>query len=54
MTLRYPHLASSTISDAYDDATTKVRPRRPRFEAGSDGSSVTDRIQWLHVEMLKT
>ena len=48
------HLASDTIKDAYDDAMTKVRSRRPVFVAGAGGSFVPDRVQWLHAEMLKT
>jgi integrase len=54
MTLRYAHLASDTIRDAYDDAMTKVRSRRPVFVAGAGGAFVPDRVQWLHSEMLKT
>ena len=54
MTLRYAHLASDTIKDAYDDAMAKVRSRRPVFVAGAGGSFVPDRVQWLHAEMLKT
>ena len=54
MTLRYAHLASDTVKDAYDDAMAKVRSRRPVFVAGAGGSFVPDRIQWLHSEMLKT
>jgi hypothetical protein len=54
MTLRYAHLASDTIRDAYDDAMAKVRSRRPVFVAGSGGAFVPDKIQWLHAEMLKT
>jgi site-specific recombinase XerD len=54
MTLRYAHLASDTIRDAYDDAMTKVRSRRPVFVAGTGGAFVPDRVQWLHAEMLKS
>ena len=54
MTLRYAHLASDTVKDAYDDAMAKVRSRRPVFVAGAGGSFVPGRIQWLHSEMLKT
>jgi integrase len=54
MTLRYAHLASDTIKDAYDDAMAKVRRRRPVFVAGAAGAFVPDRVQWLHAEMLKT
>ena len=54
MTLRYAHLASDTIRDAYADAMTKVRSRRPVLVAGAGGAFVSDRIQWLHAEMLKT
>jgi site-specific recombinase XerD len=43
MTLRYSHLASETIKDAFDEAMTKVRARRPILVAGPSGSFVPDR-----------
>lgn len=54
MTLRYAHLASDTIKDAYDDAMVKVRSRQPMLVAGAGGSFVPNRVEWLHAEMLKT
>jgi integrase len=54
MTLRYAHLASDTVKNAYDEAMAKVRSRRPVFVAGAGGSFVPNRVEWLHAEMLKT
>ena len=54
MTLRYAHLASDTVKDAYDEAMAKVRSRRPASVAGTGGSFVPNRVEWLHAEMLKT
>lgn len=55
MTLRYAKLASPTIRDAYRSAIDKIRtgPMAP-LVATAAGSSVPDRVQWLHSEMLKT
>lgn len=55
MTLRYAKLASPTIRDAYRSAIDKIRsgPLTPLLVTGA-GSSVPDRVQWLHSEMLKT
>lgn len=53
MTLRYAHLASATIRDAYDTAIAKIRPRA-RLVAGSTGRFVPDRVEWLRSEWLKT
>jgi site-specific recombinase XerD len=53
MTLRYAHLASDTIRDAYDAAIAKTRPR-PLLVAGPTGRFVPDRVEWLHSEWLKT
>lgn len=53
MTLRYAHLASGTIRDAYDTAMSKARPTT-RFVAGPTGQFVPDHIDWLHSEMIKT
>lgn len=53
MTLRYAHLASDSIRDAYDAAITKARPAT-RFVAGPSGQFVPDHIDWLHSEMIKT
>jgi hypothetical protein len=53
MTLRYAHLASDTIRDAYDAAIAKTRPK-PLLVAGPTGRFVPDRIEWLHSEWLKT
>lgn len=53
MTLRYAHLASDSIRDAYDTAMGKARPTT-RFIAGPTGQFVPDHIEWLHSEMIKT
>jgi hypothetical protein len=53
MTLRYAHLASDTIRDAYDTAIAKTRPRA-RLVVGSTGRFVPDRVEWLRSEWLKT
>ena len=53
MTLRYAHLASDTIRDAYNTAINKTRPAT-RFVAGPTGRFVPDHIDWLHSEMIKT
>ena len=53
MTLRYAHLASDTIRDAYDTAIAKTRPRA-RLVAGPTGGFIPDRIEWLRSEWLKT
>jgi site-specific recombinase XerD len=53
MTLRYAHLASASIRDAYDAAIGKARPSA-RFVAGPTGQFVPDHISWLHSEMIKT
>lgn len=53
MTLRYAHLASDSIRDAYDTAITKARPAT-RFVAGPTGQFVPDHIDWLHSEIIKT
>jgi hypothetical protein len=53
MTLRYAHLASDTIRDAYDAAIAKTRPK-PLLVAGPTGRFVPDRLEWLHSEWLKT
>jgi len=53
MTLRYAHLASDSIRDAYDTAIGKTRPTT-RFVAGPTGQFVPDHIDWLHSEMIKT
>jgi integrase len=53
MTLRYAHLASDTIRDAYTTAIAKTRPA-PRLVAGPSGHFIPDRIEWLHSEMTKT
>ncbi len=53
MTLRYAHLASDTIRDAYDTAMNRARPHT-RFVAGPTGRFVPDHIEWLHSEMIKT
>jgi site-specific recombinase XerD len=53
MTLRYAHLASDTIRDAYNTAIAKTRTRT-RLIAGPGGHFVPDRIEWLHAEMIKT
>jgi hypothetical protein len=55
MTLRYAHLASDTVRDAYDAAMAKSRARRsPILLAGASGTFVPDRVAWLEAEMLKT
>jgi hypothetical protein len=53
MTLRYAHLASDTIRDAYDTAIAKTRPRT-RLVAGPTGRFVPDRVEWRRSEWLKT
>ncbi len=53
MTLRYAHLASPTIRDAYNTAIYKARPAS-RFVAGPTGQFVPDHIDWLNSEMIKT
>lgn len=53
MTLRYAHLASGSIRDAYDTAIGKARPST-RFVAGPTGQFVPNHIDWLHSEMIKT
>jgi len=53
MTLRYAHLASDTIRDAYNTAINRARPAG-RFVAGPTGRFVPDHIDWLHSEMIKT
>lgn len=53
MTLRYAHLASDTIRDAYDTAINRARPNA-RFVAGPTGAFVPDHIAWLHSESIKT
>jgi integrase-like protein len=54
MTLRYAHLANTTVRGAYDAAMAKIRSRQqlPLLVAGRP--AVPDRVQWLHAEMLKT
>lgn len=53
MTLRYAHLASDSIHDAYEAAIAKARPAT-RFVVGPTGQSVPDHIEWLHSETIKT
>ncbi|MHB8345518.1 MAG: tyrosine-type recombinase/integrase [Ferrimicrobium sp.] len=54
MTLRYAHLASDTVKDAYDEATRKMTPRRHVLVGGPTGNFVPARVDWLRSEMLKT
>jgi integrase len=53
MTLRYAHLASDTIADAYTTAIAKTAART-RLVAGPGGHFVPNRVEWLHSEMIKT
>jgi integrase len=53
MALRYAHLASDTIRDAYTTAIAKTRPTT-RLVPGPPAHIVPDRIEWLHSEMVKT
>jgi hypothetical protein len=53
MTLRYAHLASDTIRTGSDSAIAKTRSKM-RLVASAAGQFVTDRIEWLHSEMIKT
>jgi hypothetical protein len=56
MTLRYAKLASPTIRDAYQNALDKIRtgPMASLLITSDIAPAVTDRVQWLHSEMLKT
>ncbi len=54
MTLRYAHLASDTVRTAYDAAMVKARARQPILVADQRGSVVSNKVEWLHEEMLKT
>lgn len=55
MTLRYAHLASDTVRNAYDAAMAKARTRQsPLLVAKASGTFVPDRVAWLEAEMLKT
>lgn len=53
MTLRYAHLASPTIRDAYDAAMAKTSTRL-RLVARTGHTFVPERIDWLHSEWIKT
>lgn len=53
MTLRYAHLASPTIRDAYDTAMAKTTTRT-RLIARAGATFVPERIDWLHSEWIKT
>lgn len=52
VTLRYATLASPTLRTAYDQAMGKIRPRLPIAPTGRP--IVSDRVDWLSSEMLKT
>ncbi len=54
MTLRYAHLASDTVKEAYDEAMHKMAPRHRVPLAGPSGNLVPERVEWIHSEMLKT
>src|SRR5512144_211940 len=54
MTLRYAKLASPTIRDAYRNAINKIHTGPLTPLVATAASSVPDRVQWLHSEMLKT
>lgn len=54
MTLRYAHLASDTVRNAYDQAMVRARSRQPTLVADHRGSVLLDKVSWLHAEMLKT
>jgi hypothetical protein len=54
MTLRYAHLASDTVRNAYVAAMVKARARQPILVADQRGTVVANKVEWLHEEMLKT
>ncbi|MBV8349319.1 MAG: tyrosine-type recombinase/integrase, partial [Mycolicibacterium sp.] len=54
MTVRYAHLADSSVRNAYDAAMTRLRGTRELPLVIGDRPQIPDRIQWLHGEMLKT
>ncbi len=54
MTLRYAHLASGTVKEAYDEAMHRMAPRHLVPLAGPSAYSVPERVEWVHSEMLKT
>jgi integrase len=54
MTVRYAHLADSSVRNAYDVAMTRLRGTRELPLVIGDRPQIPDRIQWLHSEMLKT
>jgi len=53
MTLRYAHLASPTIRDAYDAAMAKTTTRT-RLVARAGATFVPERVDWLRSEWIKT
>lgn len=53
MTLRYAHLASPTIRDAYDTAMAKTTTKT-RLIAHPGGTFVPERIDWLRSQWIKT
>jgi site-specific recombinase XerD len=52
MTIRYAHLAPSTLNTAYENAVAGRRPQLPI--APPARPIVPDRITWLNTEMIKT
>jgi len=53
LALRYAHLASPTIRDAYDAAMAKTTTRT-RLVARAGATFVPERVDWLRSEWIKT
>ncbi|MDJ0363476.1 tyrosine-type recombinase/integrase [Rhodococcus sp. H29-C3] len=54
MTIRYAHLANSSVHGAYEAAMNRLHATRELPLVIGDKAVIPDRIEWLHSEMIKT
>ncbi|ORI12917.1 tyrosine-type recombinase/integrase [Rhodococcus sp. 1168] len=54
MTIRYAHLANSSVHGAYEAAMNRLHATRELPLVIGDKPVIPDRIEWLHSEMIKT